>query len=143
MALMPRSCRIGKQGRQMETKKRSNLYLLTGLIFGLAIGLVISLMVSPAINRDATPAQLTESGRAEYRLMIAKTFASDYNLVRAQSRLLLLGDPSPSVAMATQIQELKNSNAQSDVEALQTLMDALDTSNQVPAQSPNPTLPTP
>jgi hypothetical protein len=84
----------------METEKRSNLYLLTGLIFGLAIGLVISLMITPAINRDAAPAQLAESGRAEYRLIIAKTFTSDYNLVRAQSRLLLLGDPSPSAADA-------------------------------------------
>jgi hypothetical protein len=127
----------------MENEKRSNLYLLTGLIFGLAIGLVISLMIAPAINRDAAPAQLAESGRAEYRLIIAKTFTSDYNLVRAQSRLLLLGDPSPSAAIAAQIQELKTSNTQGDVEALQTLMDALNTANQAPAQSPNPTPPTP
>ena len=121
----------------METERRSNLYLLTGLIFGLAIGLVISLMVAPAINRDAAPAQLADSGKAEYRLIIAQTYVSDYNLVRAQSRLSLLGDPSPSVALAAQIQELQGPGANGDVEALQRLMDALNTASQAPAQESN------
>ena len=127
----------------MENKKRSNLYLLTGLIFGLAIGLVISLMVAPAINRDAAPAQLVENDKAAYRLVIAQTFVSDYNLVRAQSRLLLLGDPSPSVAIAAQIQNLQGPSANGDVEALQRLMDALNTASQAPAQEPNLTPPAP
>ena len=127
----------------MENEKRSNLYLLTGLIFGLAIGLVISLMVAPAINRDAAPAQLAENDKAAYRLTIAQTFVSDYNLVRAQSRLLLLGDPSPSVAIAAQIQNLQGPSASGDVEALQRLMDALNTASQAPAQEPNLTPPAP
>lgn len=127
----------------METEKRSNLYLLTGLIFGLAIGLVISLMIAPAINWDAAPSQLADKEKGEYRLIIAKTYISDYNLVRAQSRLALLGDPSPSVALAAQIQELQGTNANGPVEALQRLMDALDTANQTPAQSPNLTPPVP
>ena len=120
----------------MENEKRSNLYLLTGLIFGLAIGLVISLMIAPAINRDAAPAQLADNDKAAYRLIIAQTFVSDYNLVRAQSRLALLGDPSPSVAIAAQIQELQGPGANGDVEALQRLMDALGTASQAPAQEP-------
>ncbi len=111
----------------METEKRSNLYLLTGLIFGLAIGLVISLMIAPAINRDAAPAQLTDQSKAEYRLVIARTYVSDYNLVRAQSRLALLADPSPSVALATQIQEMQGTNSNGNLEALQKLMEALNT----------------
>jgi len=127
----------------MENEKRSNLYLLTGLIFGLAIGLVISLMVAPAINRDAAPAQLAENDKAVYRLVIAQTFVSDYNLLRAQSRLLLLGDPSPSVAIAAQIQNLQGPSANGDVEALQRLMDALNTASQAPAQEPNLTPPAP
>ena len=116
----------------METEKRSNLYLLTGLIFGLAIGLVISLMIAPAINRDAAPGQLAEYDKGAYRLTIAQTFVSDYNLVRAQSRLQLLGDPSPSVAIAAQIEDLQGSNANGDLEALQRLMDALGTASQAP-----------
>ncbi len=127
----------------METEKRSNLYLLTGLIFGLAIGLVISLMIAPAVNRDAAPAQLVDSDKAAYRLIIAKTYVSDYNLVRAQSRLELLGDPSPSVALAGQIQELQGASTHGEVEALQRLMDALNTSNQAPVQDPNLTPPVP
>jgi len=127
----------------MENEKRSNLYLLTGLIFGLAIGLVISLMIVPAINRDAAPAQLAEYDKSAYRLTIAQTFVSDYNLVRAQSRLLLLGDPSPNVALAAQIQELQGPGANGDVEALQKLMDALNTTSQAPAQEPNLTPPAP
>ena len=127
----------------MENEKRSNLYLLTGLIFGLAIGLVISLMIVPAINRDATPAQLAEYDKSAYRLTIAQTFVSDYNLVRAQSRLLLLGDPSPNVALAAQIQELQGPGANGDVEALQKLMDALNTASQAPAQEHNLTPPAP
>ena len=127
----------------MENEKRSNLYLLTGLIFGLAIGLVISLMIVPAINRDAAPAQLAEYDKSAYRLTIAQTFVSDYNLVRAQSRLLLLGDPSPNVALAAQIQELQGPGANGDVEALQKLMDALNTASQAPAQEPNLTPPAP
>lgn len=127
----------------MENEKRSNLYLLTGLIFGLAIGLVISLMVAPAINRDAAPAQLAEYDKSAYRLTIAQTFVSDYNLLRAQSRLLLLGDPSPSVAIAAQIQNLQGPSANGDVEALQRLMDALNTASQAPAQEPNLTPPAP
>ena len=127
----------------METEKRSNLYLLTGLIFGLAIGLVISLMIAPAINRDAAPAQLMEKDKAEYRLIIAKTYVSDYNLVRAQSRLQLLGDPSPSVALAAQMLELQGPSADGDLEALQRLMDALNGANQLPAQDPNLSPPAP
>ncbi len=125
----------------METEKRSNLYLLTGLIFGLAIGLVISLMIAPAVNRDATPAQLANTDKAAYRLMIAQTFSSDYNLVRAQSRLVLLGDPSPSVALAEQILEIQGTNSQGGVEALQNLMDALKPANLGPTENPNPASP--
>ena len=120
----------------METEKRSNLYLLTGLIFGLAIGLVISLMIAPAINRDAAPSQLSETDKAAYRLVVAQTFVSDYNLVRAQSRLALLGDPSPSVAIAAQIQEMQGPGANGNLEALQTLMDALNTAGQTSAPNP-------
>ncbi|HSN94898.1 MAG TPA: hypothetical protein VLR89_07545 [Anaerolineaceae bacterium] len=127
----------------METEKRSNLYLLTGLIFGLAIGLVISLMISPAINRDAAPSQLSENDKAAYRLVVAQTYVSDYNLLRAQSRLMLLGDPSPSVALAAQIQDLQGPNANGDLEALQRLMDALNANVQAPAQEPNFTPPAP
>ncbi|MEA4811417.1 MAG: hypothetical protein VB108_02460 [Anaerolineaceae bacterium] len=123
----------------METEKRSNLYLLTGLIFGLAIGLVISLMIVPAINRDAAPAHLSAQSKNEYRLMIAKTFASDYNLARAQSRLALLQEPSTSVALSEQIQSQPSGSPKEDDEVLKILMDALGAANApAPLESPTP-----
>lgn len=96
----------------METKPvaaartHQHWYLLTGLLFGLAIGLVISLFILPLTTAEAVPAELGAGSRAEYRLTIAKAFASRPDLERARSRLDLLGDAQPAEALLQQAQEL-------------------------------------
>ena len=90
----------------MEAKSTSQSYwyLLTGLVIGLAIGLVISLLIAPAVNAEALPHELDQAGKAIYREEIALAFASNHDLNRAMSRLVLLQDPDPAAVLIAQAQ---------------------------------------
>ncbi len=94
------------QGAMMEGKSSPQAYwfLLTGLILGLSIGLVISLLLAPAVNAESLPHELDQAGKAIYREQIALAFASNHDLNRAISRLELLQDPEPEVALIAQAQ---------------------------------------
>jgi len=90
----------------MENKKSSSWFLLTGLILGLAIGLIISLLILPAEKQVALPAELSQAAKAEYRLMIARAYQANPDLLRAESRIALLQDPDPAAELAAQAQAL-------------------------------------
>ena len=90
----------------MESKKNSSWYLLTGLLIGLAIGLIVSIFIVPVEFADAQPANLSETGLAEYRGMIALAYSANQDLERALSRLVLLEDADPVAALAAQAQAM-------------------------------------
>lgn len=90
-----------------ETPKRSNWYLLTGIIFGLVIGLVLSTLIFPASNRYASPADLDAVGKDIYREEIALAYAVDGSLNRAIDRLMQLEQAQPAPILLAQAERLQ------------------------------------
>lgn len=113
--------------------ERSHWYLLTGLIFGLAIGLVLSLLVFPAVDAAAVPNELSSTEKDAYRLMIATAYASNPDLLRASSRLELLGDEDPAQALVAQAQVLlAKGRPEAESQALAQLAQALQEQQTAP-----------
>ena len=113
----------------METNNTNPWFLLTGLIIGLAIGLIIALLILPVEQQVALPAELSPAAKAEYRLMIARAYQANADLLRAQSRLALLADPDPVSALTIQAQALlANGGSDTDARALADLIEQLQKS---------------
>jgi uncharacterized membrane-anchored protein YhcB (DUF1043 family) len=111
----------------METKNTSPWFLLTGLILGLAIGLIIALLILPVEQQVALPAELSPAAKAEYRLMIARAYQTNTDLLRSQSRLELLADPDLVSALTAQAQALfAEDGADADARALAELAEQLE-----------------
>jgi hypothetical protein len=98
----------------MNEPQRGSLYLLTGVIIGLALGLFYSLKIHPVQLVDAAPEALTQTYKNQYRIMIAKAFLSNGDLVRAKARLDLLGDQDVFQVLSAQAQHTLAQNNQSD-----------------------------
>jgi len=106
--------------------QKSSWYLLTGFLLGLAIGLIIAWVLLPASFTDVAPQSLSTLDKDQYRLMIARVYAVDQSLVRAQSRLELLGDDNPGEVLAAQSQQvLATGENQADAQALAALSAAV------------------
>jgi Na+/H+-dicarboxylate symporter len=106
--------------------QKSSWYLLTGFLLGLAIGLIIAWVLLPASFTDVAPQSLSTLDKDQYRLMIARVYAVDQSLVRAQSRLELLGDDNPGDVLAAQSQQvLATGENQADAQALAALSAAV------------------
>lgn len=102
-------------------QRRPPFYLLTGLIIGLVLGLIL-IILFPASRVDLAPANLADEYKVEYRLMVALSYATSGNIVRAQARLALLGDGDPVRALASQAQlALVDSSSQREARALASL----------------------
>ena len=98
----------------MNEPQRGSLYLLTGVVIGLALGLFYSLRIHPVQLVDAAPEALTQAYKNQYRIMIAKAFLSNGDLVRAKARLDLLGDQDVFQVLSAQAQHTLAQNNQSD-----------------------------
>lgn len=93
-----------------DSERRSNLYLLTGLLLGLGLGLLTAWVISPVRYIDTAPASLDETYKDEYRRVIALAYQADGSLDRARERLALL-DPEGSIqALAAQAQRMLAEN---------------------------------
>lgn len=68
-------------------------WLLLGLLVGLGLGLTYAWVISPVVYTDASPARLSDRYRAEYILLVSRSFDQDGDWSRAQSRLARLNDP--------------------------------------------------
>ncbi len=86
--------------------QRGSWYLLTGLVLGLIMGFLYSAFIYPVRYVDTAPAALRVSDKDAYRQMVALAYVADANLVRAQSRLSLLGEPDVSQRMIEQARQL-------------------------------------
>jgi len=106
--------------------QKSSWYLLTGFLLGIAIGLIIAWVVLPVSYTDVAPQSLANSDKDQYRLMIARVYAVDQNLTRAESRLGLLGDENSGDVLAAQSQQvLATGESQTDAQALAALSAAV------------------
>lgn len=102
-------------------QRRPPFYLLTGLIIGLVLGTLLVILF-PASRVDLAPANLADEYKAEYRLMVALSYATSGNIVRAQARLALLNDGDPVRALASQAQlALIDNSSQREARALASL----------------------
>lgn len=71
-------------------EKRGHWYLLTGILLGVIVGLVIAQFITPPISGYISPSELSSQYRSEYRLMIARAYLANNDLVRTNARLDLL-----------------------------------------------------
>jgi hypothetical protein len=114
-----------QQPSEREVQK-SSWYLLTGFLIGLAIGLTIAWVLLPASFTDIAPQSLSKVDKDNYRLMIARVYAVDQDLVRAESRLELLGDENAGEVLAAQSQQvLATGKNRADAQALALLSSAV------------------
>lgn len=132
----------------MKRERRGNLYLITGLLIGIAAGLLYAWFWQPVEYIDTAPASLRADLKDQYRSLISSAYLATGDLVRAQARLALIGDPDPYRALADQAQRLlAQSGSPEDVQALGLLAlalnpqtnPALETTS--PAETNTPALP--
>jgi hypothetical protein len=74
--------------------------IIIGILIGAALGLVYGWGIDPIEYTDVTPGILREDYRADYVLMVAEAFHTEYDSDTAARRLALLGSQPPS-AMVT------------------------------------------
>jgi len=84
----------------------SVLHLILAALVGLGLGLVYSWVISPVTYVDASPSILRDDFKDQYRIVIAKSYASTHDLARARSRLELLGDPDPAGQLSALAQRM-------------------------------------
>ena len=87
-------------------ENRGSLYLLTGLVIGIIRGIVYGWVIQPRPNVDANPAILKDDLKDQYRVLIARAYMSDSDLVRAKARLELLADEDINFALEQQAQSI-------------------------------------
>lgn len=75
-------------------------------VVGVALGLLYAWVLAPIEVVDAVPSALRADFKDQYRAVIAAAYAADGDLVRAQSRLDLLGDTDPYAALSAQAQRV-------------------------------------
>ena len=88
----------------MSEGGRSPFYLLTGLVIGVVLGVLYSWLWIPAEALEARPEVLRDDFKDAYRELIARAYASNSDLGRAEARLALLADNDPIRELAAQAQ---------------------------------------
>ena len=128
----------------MKKDRRGSWYLLTGVVLGAVLGLVYSWEISPVKYVDAPPSALRADYKDDYRLLVARAYASTHDLLRAQGRLALLKDDQLTQTLELQAQRtLAEGGSQADVQALNSLLDVLGNGVTPAVPGPNSTIPTP
>jgi len=105
--------------------KKSNWYLLTGLVLGLAAGLIFTWVIFPVVYEDTSPATLTEGYKEIYRRIIAEVYTATGDLDRAASRLNLLEDDDPISALGAQAQRALADGREKEARALALLASSI------------------
>lgn len=102
--------------------------IVTALALGVGLGLVYGWVIEPVEFTDVTPDLLREDYRVDYVLMTAEAYQNDFDSEAAARRLAVLGSNAPSSYVVSAI-EYANSNSftPKELEALQTLLTAMQT----------------
>jgi hypothetical protein len=110
----------------LNNDDRGSWYLLTGLIIGIVLGVVYTRVLQPVRYIDTNPASLSSEYKNQYRVLIAKAYMADGDLVRARARLQLLHDADIFRTLTEQAQQtLAHNGASTDARALGLLAIAL------------------
>jgi hypothetical protein len=92
-------------------EKKGNLYLISGLIIGMLFGLIYSWVIDPVEFIDAAPSALSPEYKAEYRELIALSYAANKDIGRANARLALLNEEDQILLLGAQGQQLQADTA--------------------------------
>ncbi|MCA2000741.1 MAG: hypothetical protein LDL51_02625 [Chloroflexi bacterium] len=104
------------------------LKFLAALAVGVAAGLVYGWLISPVEYTDAPPSILRADYRADYALMTAEAYQKERDADAAARRLALLGSEPPAQIAAAALQyATANGFTQSEILALQGLLNAMQT----------------
>ena len=115
-------------------------YLITGLVIGLILGLAYTCLLNPVIYENSRPASLSEGDQDIYRATIAMVFAETGHLERAISRLALLEDVNPVLALGAQAQQALADENHTEAYALALLASALQSHQAEPQPTDTPCL---
>ncbi len=94
----------------MKRRDAPPLYLITGILFGLLCGLALSYWIFPVRYTDTSPSMLSDTQKATYRSLVARTYLYEADPQRAFSRLNLLADPNMGSALVIQAQQMLAEN---------------------------------
>ena len=98
---------------------RGHWYLLTGILLGVVVGLVIGRFVTSPTSGNTAPSGLSSQYRSEYRLMVARAYLVNNDLVRAKARLDLLVEGDVIQILEEQAQRVASSpEGESDAQSL-------------------------
>ncbi len=101
--------------------RKTTLVFTTGAVLGLLVGLLFAWVIWPTSYYNATPAMLRQDFRDDYLAWVARDYAQDGNLERAQARLGLEYWKKDPVALLEEVgQKRGDPNMQALAEALKT-----------------------
>ncbi len=101
------------------SEKRGHWYLFTGILIGVIVGLLFTRFVQPPPVENTSPANLQVDYKDDYRILIARAYLANSDLVRAKARLELLGDNDYHQVLEVQAQRiLTGGGSEGDARAL-------------------------
>ncbi|HUH97132.1 MAG TPA: hypothetical protein VLZ89_07230 [Anaerolineales bacterium] len=87
-------------------RKRVPWEVIPALAVGIGLGLLYAWMIAPVRYLNTFPNTLRPDFKDQYRILIAASYSATHDLVRAKSRLGLLGDADPVQALTALAQRL-------------------------------------
>ena len=100
--------------------------LCLALIIGAILGLIYGWMIDPVEYTDVTPGILREDYRADYVLMVAEAFHTEFDSETAARRLAVLGSGPPAQIVSSTLDYARlNGFTMDEISFLQELLSAM------------------
>ncbi len=102
--------------------------IIIAVVIGATLGLIYGWVIDPIEYTDVTPGILREDYRADYVLMVAEAFHTEYDTDAAARRLAVLGSESPAQILSSILDYARvHGFTQEEIALLQELLSAMQT----------------
>jgi hypothetical protein len=102
--------------------------IIGALVIGAGIGIIYGWVIDPIEYTDVTPGILREDYRADYVLMVAEAFHTEYDADAAARRLAVLGSEPPSQILSSTLDYARvHGFTPQEIALLQELLSAMQT----------------
>jgi hypothetical protein len=102
--------------------------IIGALVIGATFGVIYGWVIDPIEYTDVTPGILREDYRADYVLMVAEAFHSEYDADAAARRLAVLGSEPPSQILSSTLDYARaHGFTPQEIALLQELLSAMQT----------------